>query len=183
MSLLKRRPIARNNRLAAALTVGALLCGVEPAAIFAANGPPNGVEGNWSNVMYLGGALGVRGKSTGWDNTLTITPQTIKFLSKDSKIAFEIPRSSVRNVTFPGRTRANDGAVTAGMAAAFLAGALVGSQLKSTDYYAFIEYAAADGTDGGVLLRLHKDNHAAVEDAMRGMSLGSGDSAPASGAK
>jgi hypothetical protein len=122
----------------------------------------------WSNVMYLGGAAGVRGKSLNWANKLTISRDTIVFegVGKPA-IRFEIPTASIRALDYSGHKHANDGAVNAGGVAAGLAGALLGASAKSIDHYVTLEYQLPDGTSSAILLRLHKDNQQEILDALR----------------
>ena len=47
-----------------------------------------------------------------------------------------------------------------------LLGALVASSAKSTDHYLEVSYTLADGSTGGFLLRLHKENQQEIIDAM-----------------
>ena len=49
-----------------------------------------------------------------------------------------------------------------------LAGALLGSSIKSTDHYVLLEYLLPDGSPSAVLLRLHKDNQQEIIAALRG---------------
>ncbi len=120
----------------------------------------------WSDVMYLGGAPGVRGKSLKWDNKLTVGPERITFTGKD-KISFEFETTSIRRLDYTGRRRASDGAGTAGLVAGGLLGMLVArSAVKSTDHYLELEYTQPDGTPAAILLRLHKDNQQQIIDAM-----------------
>ena len=116
---------------------------------------------SWSNVMYLGGAAGVRGKSLDWDNKLTIAGDKIIFTGRN-KVRFEIATTAVRRLNYTGHKHVNDGAVsTAG-----LVGLLAGSAAKSTDHYLEVAYAMSDGTEGALLLRLHKENHQDIIDAL-----------------
>jgi len=123
-----------------------------------------GSGSTWSNVMYLGGVAGVRGKSLDWDNTLTISKEKITFAGK--KVAFEIETRSVKRLDYTGHRHVNDGAVSSGLVAGGLIGALVGSSAKSTDHYLEVTYALADGSTRGFLLRLHKDNQQEIIDAI-----------------
>jgi len=118
----------------------------------------------WSNVMYLGGVAGVRGKSLDWDNKLTISREKITFTGK--KISFEIQTDTVRRLDYTGHRHVNDGAAGTGFVAGGLLGALAGSSAKSTDHYLEITYALADGSPSGFLLRLHKDNQQEIIDAI-----------------
>src|SRR5438093_13325946 len=57
----------------------------------------------WSNVMYLGGAAGIRGKSLDWGNRLTVSREAITFEGTGkSPIRFEIPTASVRTLDYSG---------------------------------------------------------------------------------
>ncbi|HXD18439.1 MAG TPA: hypothetical protein VN654_15610 [Vicinamibacterales bacterium] len=142
-----------------------------PAALMAALAPAASAfqaavaeSKSWSNVMYLGGVAGVRGKSLDWDNKLTISKEKIAFSGK--KVAFEVETSAVRRLDYTGHRHLNDGAAASGFVAAGLLGALVGSSAKSTDHYLEVTYVMADGATGGFLLRLHKDNQQQIIDAM-----------------
>jgi hypothetical protein len=118
----------------------------------------------WSNVMYLGGVAGLRGKSLDWNNKLTISNDKIIFSGK--AIKFEIEASSLRRLNYRGHQHMSDGAATAGFVAAGLLGALAGSAVRSTDHYLEIEYLLADGSTSALLLRLHKDNQEEIIAAM-----------------
>ena len=142
------------------------------AGMFAQTAPQTGVPSQtaktWSNVMYLGGAADVRGKSLDWGSKLTISSDKITFQAKGKNaIRFEIPTASIRVLDYSGHKHANDGAVAAGFLTGGLAGALLGGQAKSVDHYAILEYELADGTPSAVLFRLHKDNHQQIIDALR----------------
>jgi hypothetical protein len=127
--------------------------------------PPALPARTWSDVMYLGGAPGVRGKSLKWDNKLTIGPDRITFTGKD-KIRFEIETTSVRRLEYTGHKHASEGAAAAGFAAAGLLGMLAGSAIRSTDHYLGLEYTLSDGTTAALLFRLHKDNQQQIIDAI-----------------
>ena len=119
----------------------------------------------WSNVMYLGGVAGGRGKSLDWDSKLTISKEKIVFAGKN-KLTFEIDTNSVRRLDYTGHRHMNDGAAATGFIAGGLLGALVGSSAKSTDHYLEVTYTLTDGSTGGFLLRLHKENQQEIIDAM-----------------
>jgi hypothetical protein len=120
----------------------------------------------WSDVMYLGGAPGVRGKSLKWENKLTVGPEKISFTGKE-KITFELDTASVRRMNYTGSKRTNENAAAAGFAAGGLLGMLLaGSAVKSTDHYLELEYTQTDGTAAAVLFRLHKDNQQQIIDAV-----------------
>lgn len=159
----------RIERLSAGLTA-MVMCFV---CLFLPVLSAQGTTKTWTNVMYLGGAVGVRGKSMVWDNVLTVSPDAIKLARKDSVVIFEIRPSSVQGLTYSGQRHANDGAVIAG-AAAGLAGMLLGSTIKSTDHYVILEYTLPNGSQSAVLLRLHKDNQREILDALRSVTNISG---------
>jgi len=119
----------------------------------------------WSNVMYLGGAAGVRGTSLDWNNKLTIARDKITFTGKN-KVRFEIETASVRRLDYTGHRHANEGAAAAGFVAGGLIGMFAGSAVRSTDHYLELEYTLPDGSVGALLLRLHKDNQQEIIDAM-----------------
>ena len=123
------------------------------------------VARTWSNVMYLGGAAGVRGKALDWNNKLTIGGGKITFTGKN-KIRFEIETASVRRLDYTGRRHASDGAAVTGFIAGGLIGMLAGSAVRSTDHYLELEYILPDGSVGGILFRLHKENQQEIIDAM-----------------
>ena len=148
-----------NRRVLAVVAVATLIA---PGARASQTVPAAGKT--WSNVMYLGGVAGVRGKSLDWDNKLTISKEKITFAAK--KVAFDIETSSVRRLDYTGHRHMNDGAAATGFIAGGLLGALVGSSTKSTDHYLEVTYTLTDGSTGGFLLRLHKENQHEIIDAM-----------------
>jgi len=148
------------QRLIVAVSVGAaIVCGTQ--AWPSAQAPAR----TWSNVMYLGGAAGVRGKSLDWDNKLTIGGGKIAFTGKN-KIRFEIETASVRRLDYTGHRHVNEGAVSTGLLLGGLVGMLAGSAVKSTDHYLGLEYTLPDGSTGALLFRLHKENQQEIIDAM-----------------
>lgn len=149
-----------DHRFIVAVALAASIVQATPPAL--APKPP---ARTWSDVMYLGGAPGVRGKSLKWDNRLTIGPDRITFTGKD-KIRFEIETTSVRRLEYTGHKHASEGAAAAGFAAAGLLGMLAGSAIRSTDHYLGLEYTLSDGTTAALLFRLHKDNQQQIIDAM-----------------
>ena len=72
----------------------------------------------------------------------------------------------MRRLDYTGHRHINDGGAGTGFVAGGLIGALVGSSAKSTDHYLEVTYTLTDGTAGGFLLRLHKENYQEVIDAM-----------------
>ena len=119
----------------------------------------------WSNVMYLGGVAGIRGKSLDWNNTLTVSATAIRFEGRGKQpIRFEISTASIRAMDYSGHKRGNadNGNFIGG-----LAGGLIGSSIKSTDHYVLLEYLLPDGSPSAVLLRLHKDNQEEIIAALR----------------
>ena len=122
----------------------------------------------WSNVMYLGGVAGIRGKSLDWKNTLTVSATAIKFEGTGkTPIRFEIATASVRALDYSGHKHVNDGSASTGFLVGGLAGALLGSSAKSIDHYALLEYLLPDGSPSAALLRLHKDNQQEILAALR----------------
>jgi len=115
---------------------------------------------SWTKVMYMGGAVGVRGKSTDWDSTLTVSPRSISLTRKsvDGPI-FDIDPSSVTEVTYTGDQRRNEGAVAAG-------GVLAGVFVKSKDHYLTLDFDAPGGVKAAVLLRLDKGTAEEIIDAV-----------------
>jgi hypothetical protein len=149
-----------DRRLIVAAIVGAaIVCGTRavPAAQARAR--------TWSNVMYLGGAAGVRGKSLDWDNKLTIGDGKITFNGKN-KIRFEIDVASVRRLDYTGHRHMNEGAAATGFVLGGVVGMFAGAAIRSTDHYLELDYALPDGSIGGLLLRLHKDNQQEIIDAL-----------------
>jgi hypothetical protein len=66
-----------------------------------------------AKAMYLGGAVGVRGKSLDWINQLTVSPQAIEFPGK--KVRFHIDPRSVRTLDYTGHKHVNDDAAGGGL--------------------------------------------------------------------
>jgi hypothetical protein len=122
----------------------------------------------WSNVMYLGGVAGIRGKSLDWKNTLTVSATEIKFEGAGkTPIRFAIETASVRALDYSGHKHVIDGSASSGFLLGGLAGALLGSSAKSIDHYALLEYLLPDGSPSAVLLRLHKDNQQEILATLR----------------
>jgi len=133
----------------------------------------------WSNVMYLGGVAGIRGKSLDWKNTLTVSATEIKFAGTGkTPIRFEIATASIRALDYSGHKHVNDGSASTGFLLGGLAGALLGSSAKSIDHYALLEYALPDGSPSAVLLRLHKDNQEEILATLRAVIKPTGPGAP-----
>jgi hypothetical protein len=151
--------MATERTIVTVMLLGALIAHSEPHSSAA-----QVADRMWSNVMYLGGVAGVRGKSLDWNNRLTIASDKIVFSGKT--IRFEIETSSVRRLDYKGHQHVNDGAVGAGFAAGGLLGALAGSAARSTDHYLEVGYVLADGSASALLLRLHKDNQEEIIAAM-----------------
>ncbi|HEU4892028.1 MAG TPA: hypothetical protein VFT47_10790 [Vicinamibacterales bacterium] len=129
--------------------------------------PPPPAPRTWSNIMYLGGAAGVRGKSLDWDNRLTISATAIRFEGTGKHpIRFEISTGSVRALDYSGHKHGN-AEKSGGFLVSGLAGGLIGSSIKSTDHYVILEYLLPDGSPSAVLLRLHKDNQQEIIAALR----------------
>jgi hypothetical protein len=144
------------GQLSIGAALAACLVGLSPRTLSAQEGTKS-----WTKVMYLGGAVGVRGKSTTWDGTLTVSPQSIKLMRQfvDAPV-FEIDPLSVTEVTYSGQKRVSD--------AAMVAGGLVGAVLvKSKDHYVTIDFKLPDGTQGAVLLRLDKEMAQEIVDTVR----------------
>jgi hypothetical protein len=130
----------------------------------------SGAPKTWSNVMYLGGAAGVRGKSLNWSNKLTLSPDTLGFEGTGKEpIRFEIPVVSIRSLEYSGHRHFNDGAASTGVLVGGLAGLLAGTRVKSTDHYVIVDYLLADGTPSAILLRLHKDNQGEILGALQAL--------------
>jgi hypothetical protein len=121
----------------------------------------------WSNVMYLGGVAGVRGKSLDWNSHLTVSATSIRFEGTGKQpIRFEISTASVRALDYSGHKHGN-AEKSGGFLISGLAGGLIGSSIKSTDHYVILEYLLPDGSPSAVLLRLHKDNQQEIIAALR----------------
>src|SRR5713101_2317802 len=104
--------------------VGLLACLVSSALAQSAQD----IGGTWTKVMYLGGAVGVRGTATIWDGTLTVSPHSVKLTREfiDAPI-FDIDPSSVTELDFWGQKRGNDVAIA-------ISPLFGGRLVKSTDY-------------------------------------------------
>lgn len=120
--------------------------------------------GSWAKVMYLGGAVGVTGKSMTWDGTITVSPKSIRLTRQfiDTP-TFDIDTSSVTELVSADQRHVNDGAAAA-------LGLLGGALIKSTDRYVTIFFAMPDGTKSAVLLRLDKGNAQAIMDALHAVT-------------
>ena len=156
-----------SGRVLALMVLGAVLLQMMPLASSRqeAGKPPPPAPRTWSNVMYLGGGAGIRGKSLDWKNRLTVSASAIRFEGTGKQpIRFEISTASIRAMDYSGHKRGNadNGNFIGG-----LAGGLIGSSIKSTDHYVLLEYLLPDGSPSAVLLRLHKDNQEEIIAALR----------------
>jgi hypothetical protein len=118
--------------------------------------PP--AERAWTKIMYFGGAPGIRGVSTSWDNLLRVSPTKISLNLKDGQF-FEVDTSRITSLTYAGGKRTNQGAAAVGFIAGGLLGGLLASGIKSTDHFLVLEFLLPNDRPGGLLLRLHKDSY------------------------
>ena len=100
----------RVGRLAGVVVFSAALLQMMPSATSGQevdkSQPP--APKTWSNVMYLGGVAGIRGKSLDWKNTLTVSATAIRFEGTGKQpIRFEISTASVRALDYSGHKRGN----------------------------------------------------------------------------
>jgi hypothetical protein len=124
----------------------------------------------WREVMYLGGAQGVRGVSDDWGNTLTVSGTKIEMSLRDGQ-SFAIDHAKITSVSYRANKRASllkGAAVGAlvGLVTSFVTGgAVIGAGgATSTDHHLTILFTLPNGRPGGVRLRLHKENY---EDVIR----------------
>jgi hypothetical protein len=129
----------------------------------------------WKKVKYLGGAVGVIGKSDTWDNSISISSNAIKLDLKKAE-PIEIDPGRVTALSYGGvrhgAVRVKD-YVVAGVAGGLVA-PVVGAALlietvqkRGIKHYIIIEYTTSDGRASAVLLQAHKDNYKAILEALR----------------
>lgn len=119
---------------------------------------------SWAKVCYLGGMLGVRGRSLSWKNTLSISPHLIE-LQLHNGPRIRLQPALVTAITYHGKRMPRT--VSPLAFALSPPAALVVGATKETVHYIGIEYRLPDGRAGGMLLRAHKDNFDEIVAALR----------------
>lgn len=124
-------------------------------------------QGNsWNKVRYNGGTIQTKVDPKEWDNTLTVSSDTIALHLKDGQ-KLEIPTSSVKGLSYGQEAHRRVGTMVAlGILIAPLA--LFGLFHKTRLHFIGIEYITPDGKSAGVLLQGHKDNYRGILMALRG---------------
>jgi hypothetical protein len=130
------------------------------------NPEPELVEQTWTKVQYFGGGENVTmdpNRLRTWQNSLTISPKLIHLRLKDGQ-AIRVKPNRVTAVYYIGKKYRRE--VLALEATSPILAALVGRS-KSTTHFIGIEYLSDGGHVAGLLLRAHKDNHAAIFAALK----------------
>lgn len=124
-------------------------------------------QGNsWDKVRYNGGTLQTKVNPKEWDNSLTVSSETIKLRLKDGQ-ELEISASAVKGISYGQEAHRRVGTMVAlGILIAPLA--LFGLFHKTRLHFIGVEYTTPDGKSAGILLQGHKDNYRAILMALRG---------------
>jgi hypothetical protein len=125
----------------------------------------------WTKVQYFGGGVGITmnpKRLATWNNRLTISSKTIELKLEDGQ-CIEIDPARVTAIAYRGRkfSREELAALAVISPAAVLLPFLTP---KSTEHYIGIQYQLPSGLPSGLLVRAHKDNHAAILEALRSVT-------------
>lgn len=126
------------------------------------------VEGiRFTKVGYLGGAIGFRGISPNADNTLVVSPTTIRFEIKDGPVV-EIDPAKVEVLEYAG-IRARPEALWEDVAAAVMMPIMALTLLdRVKNHYIVIEYVLPAPAEGkaGLMITGNKDNYIPILKAL-----------------
>lgn len=129
---------------------------------------PTGVS-TWRQVMYLGGHPDVRTPLRKWDNTLSVSAERIELKLRNGKIIEVEPRRVV-SLAFEGRRYGRDmNAVDFAVLGALYGGLGIVAGWRSyitKEHFIALEYVLPDNRPAGLLLRAHKNNYRAIEEAL-----------------
>ncbi len=126
-------------------------------------------QGNtFTKVRYNGGSVPSKVNPKDWDNTLTITSDTITLALKDGA-KVEIAPNSVTGLSYGQEAHRRVGTMIA-LAILVAPVALFGLFHKTRLHFVAIQYKTADGKTAGILLQGDKDNYRAILVALQGVA-------------
>ncbi len=111
----------------------------------------------WNKVRYNGGPLQTKVGPKDWDNIFTVTPEKIRFISKDGQV-FECSPREVTGLSY-GQEAHRHVAMMVSLGIVVAPIALFGLLHKQRLHFIGIEYAKADSTKGGLLIQGADQNY------------------------
>ncbi len=121
----------------------------------------------WNKVRYNAGTVQTKVKPDDWGNTLSVTPELIKFTLKDGQV-IEIDPKTVTSLSYGQEAHRRVGTMVA-LAVLISPAALFGLFHKTKLHFIGIEYEK-DGKKGGLLLQGHKDNYRGILLALKSVT-------------
>ena len=127
-----------------------------------------GAGNTFKRVRYNGGSVDSKVNPKDWDNTLTITQDTITLALKDGK-KLDIPTKSVTALSYGQEAHRRVGTMIA-LAVLVAPVALFGLFHKTRLHYIGIQYSTPDKKTAGILLQGDKDNYRAILVGLQGVT-------------
>ena len=127
-----------------------------------------GSGNTFKRVRYNGGSVDSKVNPKDWDNTLTITQDTITLALKDGK-KLDIPANSVTSLSYGQEAHRRVGTMIA-LAVLVAPVALFGLFHKTRLHYIGIQYATPGNKTAGILLQGDKDNYRAILVGLQGIT-------------
>jgi len=121
---------------------------------------------NTFNVRYRGGSVETKTSKDQWNNKVTILSDEILLELNDGQ-KISIDPKAVKSISY-GRAATRHVARWVALGILVSPIALMGLFTENVQHYLSIEYDAADGKNGGILIQTHKDNYRNVLALLRG---------------
>jgi hypothetical protein len=127
-------------------------------------------DGNsWNKIRYAGGTVAARVNPYDWNTTLTITPDTIVLMFAH-RTTLKLAPSQVTALSY-GLEAHRRVADMVALSVVFLNPLMLfGILHQSKNHFIGIEFRAADGKPGGVLLEADKNNYGAILEALKAVT-------------
>jgi hypothetical protein len=111
----------------------------------------------WNKVRYNGGQLQTKVGPKDWDNIFTVSPQQIRFTTRDGQV-FECSPKDVTGLSY-GQEAHRHVAMMVSLGIVVAPIALLGLLHKQRLHFIGIEYAKPDSTKGGLLIQGADQNY------------------------
>ncbi len=126
-------------------------------------------QGNsWHKVRYNGGTFKTNVDPKDWDNTLTITSETVTFRLKDGQ-QIEFPSKNISALSYGQEAHRRVGTMVA-LGIIITPWALFGLFHKTRLHFIGIEFKTREGNPSGLLLQGDKDNYRAIMTSLESVS-------------
>jgi hypothetical protein len=124
-------------------------------------------DGNsWNKIRYAGGTVAAKVNPYDWNTTLTVTPDTI-ILMFAHRTTLKLAPSQVTALSY-GQEAHRRVADMVALSVVFLNPLMLfGILHQSKNHFVGIEFRAADGKPGAVLLEADKNNYRAILEALK----------------